>query len=137
MTILEDKVPPPYRFVKIALTQARDALYSALDLRVDRQIEDGLIDEVRALLDSGLTGAEPAFSAIGYRQLLPWLTGDLDLATAVERIKTDTHRYVRHQMTWLRKTADLTWVDTSDPGWSARALDLVRAADSDIGTPKP
>lgn len=134
MTSLEGKLPPRYRFIKIALSRSRNTLYAALDKRVDQQIASGLVDEVRELLASGLTGAEPAFSAIGYRQLLPYLSGEIEIGAAVNRIKTDTHRYVRHQMTWLRKTPGLIWIDTDEPGWSDRVLGLVTAADSDIGT---
>jgi tRNA dimethylallyltransferase len=137
MTSLEGKAPPPYRFIKIALTRSRGALYAALDARVDRQIEAGLIDEVRALLASGLTGDKPAFSAIGYRQFLPYLAGEDGLEGAIERIKTDTHRYVRHQMTWLRKTPHLIWVDTGESGWRERVLALVSEPELDIGTAKP
>lgn len=123
MTRLEGRLPPPFSVLKIALTQPRPALYAALDARVDRQIEQGLIEEVRALLASGFSGGEPAFSAIGYRQLLPYLAGELSLPDAVAKIKTDTHRYVRHQLTWLRRADDLIWFDTTRPAWA----ELLRA----------
>ena len=79
MSEIETRFDPPYRFLNIGLQRNRDLLRTALGARVDRQIEDGLVDEVRALLDHGLTGEEPAFSAIGYRQLLPYLRGETTL----------------------------------------------------------
>jgi tRNA dimethylallyltransferase len=127
MSELERKEPPPYRILQLALTRDRAELYQALDERVDRQIAAGLVDEVEALLASGLTGEEPAFSAIGYRQLLPAIRGEQSLAEAVARIKTDTHRYVRHQMTWLRRNPDLIWVDTGQPDWLRRVNQLALA----------
>ena len=88
-----------------------------LDSRVDDQIAAGLLDEVRGLIAMGMSGEEPAFSSIGYRQLLPVLSGEQTLEQAVARIKHDTHRYVRHQMTWLRKTPGLHWIDTGNVAW--------------------
>ena len=122
MSEVESRVEPPYRFLHIGLRRDRDRLREALSVRVDLHIEQGLVAEVQGLLDSGLTGEEPAFSAIGYRQLLPYLRGDSDLAAAVAQIKVDTNRYVRHQATWLRKRMDIVWFDTEDEGWEARAM---------------
>jgi tRNA dimethylallyltransferase len=126
MSELERKEPPLYRILKLALNRERTELYESLDERVDRQIEAGLLDEVRSLLASGLTGEEPAFSAIGYRQLLPAIRGEQSLEDAVSQIKTDTHRYVRHQMTWLRRNPELTWIDTGQNKWQTRVDELVR-----------
>jgi tRNA dimethylallyltransferase len=126
MSVLEGKEPPPYDILKIALTRDREDLYRTLDRRVDAQIAAGLLEEVRGLLAMGMTGEEPAFSSIGYRQLLPVLTGDQSLADAITRIKHDTHRYVRHQMTWLRRTPELNWFDTGQAGWSDELNALVQ-----------
>ena len=125
MSELEGKEPPPYDILKIALTRDREQLYQILDHRVDAQIAAGLLDEVRGLLAMGMTGEEPAFTSIGYGQLLPVLAGDQSLDDAIARIKRDTHRYVRHQMIWLRRTPALTWLDTSQAGWSAELDALV------------
>ena len=95
------------------------------------------MEEVRDLLASGLTGAEPAFSAIGYRQFMPYLADTTSLSHAVARIKTDTHRYVRHQLTWLRRADDLTWFDTSQPRWEAQISDHVDLWLADIRTREP
>jgi tRNA dimethylallyltransferase len=127
MSELEHKEPPPYRALKLALNRDRTKLYRILDDRVDEQIRTGLVEEVAALLESGLTGTEPAFSAIGYRQLVPVIQGTMPLADAVARIKVDTHRYVRHQMTWLRRNPDLVWIDTGEPGWLDQVEIRVRA----------
>jgi len=127
MSELEGKEPPPYHILRIALTRNRDDLYWILDQRVDDQIAAGLLDEVRGLLAMGLSGEEPAFSSIGYRQLLPVIAGDQTLEQAAERIKHDTHRYVRHQMTWLRKTPGLHWIDTGNEAWLTELETLVHA----------
>ena len=98
-----------------------------LDRRVDDQIAAGLLDEVRGLIEMGMSGEDPAFSSIGYRQLLPVLTGEQTMEQAVARIKHDTHRYVRHQMTWLRKTPGLHWIDTGAETWKSELLALAHA----------
>jgi tRNA dimethylallyltransferase len=134
MSALEGKEAPPYRILRIALTRDRDKLYANLDKRVDDQIAAGLLDEVRGLLAMGMSGEEPAFSSIGYRQLLPVLAGDQTLEQAVARIKHDTHRYVRHQMTWLRKTPGLNWIDTGKETWPAELESLVHAQRSAAST---
>jgi tRNA dimethylallyltransferase len=127
MSEMEGKEPPPYDILKFALTRDRDELYQILDRRVDDQIAAGLLDEVRDLLEMGLTGDEPAFSSIGYRQLLPVLAGEQSIGDATVRIKHDTHRYVRHQMTWLRRTSGLHWLDTGTAGWRVELDALVQA----------
>lgn len=120
MSELEGKSAPPWRILQFGLTMPRDALFQAIDARVDDQIRRGLVEEVRGLLDSGVDRDCPAFSSIGYRQLLPYLDGEIDLETAIQRIKFDTHRYVRHQETWLRRNRNLIHVDVTLPDWAAR-----------------
>ena len=126
ITTLEGKESPSYDILRIALTRDRTDLYRILDQRVEDQIAAGLLGEVRGLLAMGLTGEEPAFTSIGYRQLMPVIAGSQSLAEGIEQIKRDTHRYVRHQMTWLRHTKGLHWIDTGEAGWRDRAERLVR-----------
>jgi tRNA dimethylallyltransferase len=117
MSAQEGKGPPPFVTLEIGLTMPREALYRAVDARVTEQIERGLVAEVRALLDSGVPADAPAMSSLGYRQLLPYLRGESGLDAAIARIRNDTHRYVRHQQTWLRRNPRLIWFDVSEPGW--------------------
>jgi tRNA dimethylallyltransferase len=125
MSAQEGKGPRPFETLEIGLTMPREALYAAVDRRVDDQIARGLVAEVRALLAAGLSPEAPAMSALGYRQLVPYLRGDVTLADAVERTKTDTHRYVRHQETWLRRNRRLITIDVTEPGWIERGIALV------------
>lgn len=117
MTAQEGKGPPPFTALELALTMPRDALYRAVDDRVADQIARGLVAEVRTLRESGVPAGAPAMSSLGYRQLLPYLDGQEDLDTAITRIRHDTHRYVRHQLTWLRRNPRLVWCDVTTPGW--------------------
>jgi tRNA dimethylallyltransferase len=117
MSAQESKGPPPFTTLEIGLTMPRDALYRAVNDRVQDQIERGLVAEVRSLLESGVPASAPAMSSLGYRQLLPYLRGESSLEQAIERIRLDTHRYVRHQETWLRRNARLIWFDVTMPDW--------------------
>ena len=125
MSAQEGKGPPPFRTLELGLTMPRDRLYAAIDARVDRQLAGGLIEEVAGLLAGGLPAEAPAMSALGYRQLVPYLRGEASLAEVAERIRADTHRYVRHQETWLRRNPRLIPLDVTADGWEERATALV------------
>jgi len=127
MSAQESKGPPPFETIEIGLTMPREALYRTVDDRVRDQMERGLVTEVRSLLESGVSEMAPAMSSLGYRQLLPYLRGESSLEQAVERIRHDTHRYVRHQETWLRRNPRLVWFDVTTPDWMTAAKTRVRA----------
>ena len=127
MSALEGKGPAPFATLELGLTLERAALYRRIDDRVDAQIRRGLVEEVRGLLERGGDPSIPAFSSLGYRQLVP-LPADSDaLAEAVTRIKLDTHRYVRHQETWLRRNPRVIRFDVAQPDWLTRAAEQVSA----------
>lgn len=122
MSSQEGKGPRPYEALEIGLTRPRAELYAAIDARVHDQFAQGLVAEVQALRQRGIAGNAPAMSSIGYRQLLPYLDGEQSLAATIAQIQHDTHRYVRHQETWLRKNPNLRWFDVSAPNasWDLR-----------------
>lgn len=114
---LRRRVPPPYRTLTIGLTMDREALYARADARVDAMIAAGLLDEVRGLLARGYGWELPAMSGLGYSQFRPYLEGKASLDDVVERIKLDTHDFIRRQYTWFRPSAaDIHWIDVGkDP----------------------
>ncbi len=114
ITALQGVRPSPYDALEIELFLERDRLYERIDRRVDAMIATGLIDEVRALLASGVPANAPALSAIGYRQLLPVVRGELSPDDAIERIKFDTHHLVRGQQTWFRRNPRMIRIDVGD-----------------------
>lgn len=126
MSSLEGKGPRPYQTLEIGLTRDRASLYEAIDRRIESQISRGLVNEIEGLLASGVPVNAPAFSSIGYRQLLPAIQGEGTLADGITRIKRDTHRYVRHQETWLRSNPRLIRIDVECRDWIARSIELVR-----------
>lgn len=127
MSQQEGKGPPPYDALEIGLFRPREQLQEIIDRRVDAQFERGLVAEVASLLAAGVPADAPAMSSIGYRQLLPYLNDAASLSEAVERIRYDTHRYVRHQETWLRKNDRLVRIDVSTNDWQASVEERVSA----------
>jgi tRNA dimethylallyltransferase len=110
----QEKGPPPWEVLILGLTCSRQELYERIDARVDGMMEAGLMDEVRSLLAMGYDPSLASMSGIGYKQICQHLAGELDLATAVARIKTATHRLARHQYTWFRLDDQrIRWIDVS------------------------
>ena len=95
------KHPPPYDILRIGLTLPRDELYRRVDARVDRMIESGWVEEVERLLAAGYSPDLPSMSALGYREIISYLQGEVSLEEAVRRIKIKTHRYIRQQYSWF------------------------------------
>lgn len=102
----------------------RDELYRRIDARVDAMIERGLEGEVRSLLAKGFSCDLPALRSIGYKEMCGYLRGELTLAEAVARMKTETHRLSRHQRNWFRRhDPRIHWIDVTagDPFEEAAA----------------
>ena len=99
---LQCKNPPAYRITQLGVTRPRPELYARIDARVDRMIEDGLVEEVRGLVVAGYGWELPAMSGLGYRQIGQYLQGEVTLAEAVALIKRQTRRLVHQQQTWFR-----------------------------------
>lgn len=118
MTALEGKEPPPYPIYQAILTLDRALLHRRADSRVERMIAAGLLAEVRTLLDRGYDPALPSMSGIGYAEIVAHLRGDLSLPAAIARIQANTHRYIRHQETWLRRNRLATRFDVATGRWS-------------------
>lgn len=109
---LQHKKTPPFNALIIGLTVDRVELYRRIDLRVDKMIEQGLAEEVRKLVNMGYAFNLPAMSGIGYKQIGMFLKGELTLADAIQQIKFETHRFVRHQYTWFQLKDDrIKWFD--------------------------
>ncbi|MGC9347006.1 MAG: tRNA (adenosine(37)-N6)-dimethylallyltransferase MiaA [Anaerolineae bacterium] len=134
---LRRRVPPPYHVLKIGLTMDRDALYARVDARVDAMVAQGLVEEVKSLLERGYSWEIPAMSGLGYIQFRPYLEGEASLEDVIERIKLDTHDFIRRQYTWFRPTSpDVHWLDASDPDHVTKAKLLVAEflSTTDAGT---
>ena len=104
------KRPKRYDAVKIALTFAdRAVLYDRINARVDKMVSDGLFDEVKGLLDSGLSPESTAMQAIGYKEPAAYFRGEMSRDEAIELIKLSSRRYAKRQLTWLRRDDSIHW----------------------------
>jgi len=112
---LQGKEKPPFSTLILGLTCPRDKLYSRIDDRVDNMINQGLVEEVKGLADRGYSFDLPAMSSVGYRQIGHFLQERIDLPTAIQQIKFETHRFARHQYAWFRpKDSRIRWLDILD-----------------------
>jgi tRNA dimethylallyltransferase len=112
---------PPYGVVRLVVAPEREPLYAAIDARFDLMMGQGALDEVRALLSLGLDHGLPAMRAHGVRELGAYLAGGSSLGEATAKAKTETRRYAKRQMTWLRRFM-------KDWDWAPDASAAVEAA---------
>ena len=101
----------PFRIVKIALNRPREELYERINRRVDQMMSDGLLDEARALYPKKELNA---LNTVGYKELFDYLDGRWPLEEAIERIKGNTRRYARKQLTWYKKDEQIRWFHPDD-----------------------
>jgi tRNA dimethylallyltransferase len=110
--------PLPYEFIKIGLRRERKELYRMLENRVDKMIDEGLVEEVKKLtsLVSNSKLQTPNFElscmqAIGYKEIAMYLNGEMPYEEAIRLIKRNTKRYAKRQFTWFNKEEDIHWID--------------------------
>ncbi|MDR2232174.1 MAG: tRNA (adenosine(37)-N6)-dimethylallyltransferase MiaA [Tannerella sp.] len=101
----------PFRIVKIGLTLPREELYIRINERVDRMIQDGLLDEALRVYPFRHYNA---LNTVGYKELFLYFDGVWSLETAVEKIKRNTRVYARKQMTWFKRDKDINWFHPAD-----------------------
>lgn len=97
------KTNPKYDLILFVLQRDRQKLYEMIDRRVDAMIKRGLIDEVRTLLSKYGVCNTSAFSAIGYKEIVEYLQGKVDLDTAIANVKLNTRHYAKRQITYFKK----------------------------------
>ena len=90
------------RFQLIILTQDRQKLYHQIEQRVDKMIQQGLVDEVKTLLDRGYSPLLPSLQALGYKEIIAHLQRKISLEEAVRQIKLGTRHFAKRQLTWAR-----------------------------------
>lgn len=113
---LSDQQELLYDALVIGLTMDRKLLYSRINQRVDLMMEQGLVHEVSELLAKGLPITCQAMQGIGYKEIVKYLHGEMDLLTATENIKQATRNFAKRQLTWYRKMPYITWFDVNDFG---------------------
>lgn len=102
-----EKKDRPFGLIKIALELPRKELYQRINQRVDKMMEQGLLEEVRSLLPFQHLNA---LQTVGYKELFDHLAGKLSLYEAVDAIKKNTRHYAKRQLTWFRKDSEYQWL---------------------------
>ena len=98
----------PFTIVKTGLTRPRPELYARIDARVDRMMEEGLLEEARTMLPYRHL---PALNTVGYKELFDYFDGRHDLAEAIRLIKRNTRHYAKKQLTWWARDPSVRWID--------------------------
>ncbi|MEY8751169.1 tRNA (adenosine(37)-N6)-dimethylallyltransferase MiaA [Alkalicoccobacillus gibsonii] len=107
----KQQVQKPTRpFLGIGLDLERERLYERINKRVDLMVEQGLIDEVRSLMSEGLRN-QAAAQAIGYKEIISYLTGEYAKDEAIDQLKQNSRRYAKRQLTWFRNKMEMNWFD--------------------------
>lgn len=106
-----EKKQHPFQIVKIGLNRDRSELYERINLRVDKMIQNGLVDEARNLTSYRHANA---LNTLGYKELFNYFDGIWNLDEAIERIKGNTRRYARKQLTWFKRDATMRWFHPND-----------------------
>jgi tRNA dimethylallyltransferase len=103
----QSKKERPFRIVKIGLNRDRDELYNRINARVDAMMEQGLLHEAESLYDQRQLNA---LNTVGYKEMFDYMDGRWSLDEAVERMKGNTRRYARKQLTWFKRDEEVRWV---------------------------
>ena len=102
----------PFHIIKIGLNRHREDLYNRINARVDAMMQQGLLDEARSLYDQRQCNA---LNTVGYKELFAYMDGQWPLDEAVERIKGNTRRYARKQLTWFKRDPQVRWFHPDKP----------------------
>lgn len=101
----------PFNIIKIALNTSRTKLYEQINSRVDQMVQSGLIEEVKTLRSYSHLNA---LNTVGYKEILEYLDGEYQQEEAIEKIKQNTRRFAKRQITWFKKSEDMMWFEPGD-----------------------
>ena len=110
----EQEHKPIYDIKIIGLTKDRDKLKEDINLRVDQMVKDGLVEEIKGLLDKGVTFDNQSMQAIGYKEFKDYFDNTKTLEEVIEQIKINTRHFAKRQYTWFNNQMDMEWYDNKD-----------------------
>ena len=118
-------IPPKYDAIYIGLTfQDREDMKALIDRRVDIMAEQGLVEEIRRLLERGVPRQSTAMQAIGYKEFLAAMAGEATVEEAIAEVKLRSRQYAKRQLTWLRRNKAIHWIEWEKERDFARALQI-------------
>lgn len=143
MSYIQNKFtkPLPYTFIKIGITCQREFLYNRINQRVDKMVEQGLIEEVKRVIqiilsnkprDDNLSDYDylmtlTSMQAIGYKEILMSEFGLFDIQTAISLVKQKTRNYAKRQFTWFKAEKDIIWIDNDGGNITDKVLDVINS----------
>ena len=101
----------PYELCIVGLTRPREELYNRVEQRIDEMLALGLVEEVEQLVRAGVPRRAISMQGLGYKEIIPYLEGEMPLDTAVTLLKRDTRHFAKRQLSWFRHMKDIQWVD--------------------------
>ena len=112
----------PYDFSYFVLNDHRDLLYERIDKRVDKMVTEGLIEEVKYLKELGYDRSYVSMQALGYKEILSYLDGEISLDNAVYVIKRDTRHFAKRQITWFKREKEVIWVNKPEFNYNNKEI---------------
>jgi tRNA dimethylallyltransferase len=103
-----------YDYILIGLNRDRHELYERINKRVDIMFDNGLLAEVKNLVEMGLTIQDISMKGIGYKEIIGYLNGEYDLSRAIELVKRNTRRYAKRQLTWFKRYQNMKWFNLNE-----------------------
>ena len=116
----------PYQFLYFVLTHDRQVLYERIERRIDKMIQEGLVEEVDNLLKMGYNRNLVSMQGLGYKEIVPYLMGECTLEEAVYVLKRDTRHFAKRQLTWFRRERDVRWLDKTQFASEKEILDEIQ-----------
>lgn len=107
----EKQKESPYNFAYFVLNQPREVLYKRIDKRVDLMIEEGLVEEVKGLMEKGYERDLVSMQGLGYKEIYSYLQGEISLSDAIYILKRDTRHFAKRQLTWFKREQDVVWIE--------------------------
>jgi len=123
----------PYLLSIVGLTMDRAALYAVINRRVEEMIARGLVEEVRALLARGYSPDLNSMQGLGYKEIIPYLEGKIELEEAVEILQRNTRRFAKRQMTWFRRDPRINWYNVTETPWEKLMEDIASTVAGKLG----
>ncbi|MDD9267784.1 tRNA (adenosine(37)-N6)-dimethylallyltransferase MiaA [Paenibacillus sp. GCM10023248] len=112
--LASQKKESPYELCIIGLTMDRALLYKRIEERIDAMMQEGLVAEVQSILAAGCPKQAISMQALGYKEIVAYLEGELNYEEAVTLLKRDTRRFAKRQLSWFRHMKDIHWVDVTE-----------------------
>ena len=116
-----------YDVILLGLTRDRTELYDRINKRVDILVQNGLFEEVKALMDMGLTVENISMKGIGYKEIMYYFSGIYSKAEAIDTIKKNTRHYAKKQLTWFRRYDKMNWYNISEFDSDDAAAEVIKA----------